>query len=746
LCGCAILLAAGLWPSVCAGAAPGVDPPPAKKLSIPRVSSPPALADFLAMEPADTHGLVAVEGFVQRSPDDGKPASQRTVVYLGYDDRFFYLVAVCYESDPTKIRAHMAKREDVFDDDAFFVVLDTFHDGRRGYIFVVNPWGIQADGLLAAGQGDDYSFDALWYSQGKRTPQGYVVWMAIPFKSLRFSSQSKQTWGIGVARTSPYRNEQSWWPTVTDRIENVLGQLATADGLENISPGRNLQFIPYGFFRSSKELNTFNTPPTFDTQAAKMDVGLDAKAILRDRLSLDFTLNPDFSQVESDEPQVTVNQRFEVFFPEKRPFFLENSTFFKTPINLLFTRRIVDPQYGVRLTGKLGHYALGAFFVDDQAPGRSVPTTDPLFGTRAYNGVLRVNRDFARESTVGFLFADREYQGSFNRVVGPDLRWKFTPNWVLQGQAVASKTHTLDGHKLSGPAYLASLARSGRSFTYSIEYDDFGADFQAADGFVPRVGIRQVQQYTQYAFWPKSKTILNYIPSLSASGVWDRSGQRQDWTVGPAFDLELRRQTGFFIGETLKHERFQGIDFQKHNLALEAGVFAFEKVQFRLHYERGTDINFSPAAGLAPSLGDLTLLRFSNTLHLTNALRIGNTYLFTRLTERGTGASIFNNHIARTRFNYQFTPRLSLRTILQYQTTLANPGLTTLETARRFTGNVLVAYVVHPGTVLYVGYNDILDNPDPRLLLPGSLPVPPRTRFLETSRQFFVKFSYLFRF
>jgi len=179
---------------------------------------------------------------------------------------------------------------------------------------------------------------------------------------------------------------------------------------------------------------------------------------------------------------------------------------------------------------------------------------------------------------------------------------------------------------------------------------------------------------------------------------------------------------------------------------LEAASFAFAKISFRAHMETGTDVNFSPATNLPPFLGRITTFRFTNTLRPTNGLRIDNTYIFDRLNQRGTGASVFNNHIARTKFNYQFTPRLSLRSILQYQATLVNPSLTSLPTTRRFTGDILLTYLVHPGAVLYVGYSDIVDNPDPRLLLSGTPPPPPHTRFLETGRQFFVKFSYLFRF
>ncbi len=295
------------------------------------------------------------------------------------------------------------------------------------------------------------------------------------------------------------------------------------------------------------------------------------------------------------------------------------------------------------------------------------------------------------------------------------------------------------------PLALSASCRSGVAGKRSL-VGPGGQGQQAADGFVPRVDVRDANQFIDYRYWPGSKTILFWNPRLFLQGVWDHNGVRQDWVIRPAFRLELRRQTGFFANYQFKHERFQGIDFYKRNFVLWMGVFAFEKVSFRLEFDGGTDINFSPATGLLPFLGRSTAVRFVNTLRPTRGLRIDNTYIFDRLTERDTGASIFNNHIARTKVNYQFTPRLSLRTILQYQATLANPALTSLVTTRRFTGEVLLTYLVHPGTVLYVGYNDILDNPDPRLFLTGAPPLPPRTRFLETGREFFVKFSYLFRF
>ncbi len=216
---------------------------PLRAVSIPRVERPPTLEDFLGMEPVPALAgkLAKVEGFLQREPKDGEPASQPTVVYLGYDDKKLYVVFVAFDSEPGQIRARMTRRENIYDDDLVGVMLDTFHDQRRAYSFVCNPFGIQLDRLYAEGQGYDDSFDTLWDSQGKLTAKGYVVWMAIPFHSLRFSA-SGQSWGIILQRVVPRLNESSYWPLVSSRIDGLLNQEGTLEGLERISPGRNIRW------------------------------------------------------------------------------------------------------------------------------------------------------------------------------------------------------------------------------------------------------------------------------------------------------------------------------------------------------------------------------------------------------------------------------------------------------------------------------------------------------------------------
>src|SRR6185437_7848855 len=391
-------------------------------ISMPRLSHPPALEDFLSMQPsgAVAQRMVKVSRLIQRDPQDGVRSSQRTEVYLGYDDKDIYFVFICFDDQPRRTRARLSRREDIFDDDTVEVMLDTFHDERRAYVFQANALGVQWDGTYAEqGQGDfgnfDSSWDTVWDSRGRLTPQGFVVLMAIPFKSLRFSSDKEQSWGIILNRTIPRTSENTFWPEITRRVDGRLNQEATLRGMEGISPGRNMQFIPYGIFRSFRAVDTRDPLPYFEA-ANQGRFGLDSKFIVHDSLVLDVTANPDFSQVESDQPQITTNQRYEVFFPEKRPFFLENADYFSTPIDLVFTRRIEDPQLGTRLTGRQGPYSLGMFVVDDRGPGYDVADGDPSSHKDTYFGIARLKRDLARQSSVGAIFTDREFAGSFNRV------------------------------------------------------------------------------------------------------------------------------------------------------------------------------------------------------------------------------------------------------------------------------------------------------------------------------------------
>jgi hypothetical protein len=727
-------------------------------ISIPRIEIAPKLEDFLEMKPSPAFEgkLASVSGLIQRIPTDGAPSTQKTVVYLGYDAKNLYAVFVAFDSEPGKIRARLSRREDIFDDDTVEIMLDTFHDHRRAYSFLVNPLGVQADALWTEGENFDFSFDTIWESQAKLTKQGYVVWMAIPFRSLRFASNDPQTWGIILNRGLPRTNEDTFWPRYSSRIQGRLNQEGAATGLSAISPGRNLQFIPYGIFRSFRELDLRDpNRPVFDQRNAYGRVGLDAKAVLKDKFVLDATINPDFSQVESDEPQVTVNQRFEVLFPEKRPFFLENSNYFTTPINLVFTRRIVDPKYGVRLTGKDGPWAVGVLMADDASAGRTIPLSDRDAGKHAYFGIGRVSYDLGSQSIIGATFTDRQFGQSYNRVGGIDGRFRLNSNWVTAFQGVVSSTLNTDGTYQAGPAAEVIAERQGLHFTYNLDYSGRSNGFVTQSGFDPQPDIHNIFQHFQYTFRREGSTLISWAPLFDTYENFDHEGNHLNSGFMPAMQVELKGQTYITLLYAKEMELLRPKDFAvlpvnhryvRHTTELTMNTSYYRAVSLKLDVRWGTRINYDPPAGQIPFLAGRTSVNTTLTVRPSRKIRIDNTYILFRLHDRVGGVGSMNNHIIRSKLNYQFTRALSFRFIGQYNSLLAHPTFTALETAKDFNADFLITYLVRPSTAIYVGYNTNLEN----LLSPlaadvdGNLLHGPR--YINDGRNFFIKASYLLRF
>ena len=755
--------------------------PPA--ILIPRLARGPSLDDFVTMKPAGEVApqMTKVTGFVQRLPHDGAPVSQRTEAYLGYDQKNLYVVFICFD-DPAKVRSHKARREDVTDDDTVEVMLDTFHDRRRAYTFQINPIGVQWDAIWSetpheeVGGNFDTSWDTVWYSQGRLTTKGYVASITIPFRSLRFPPNKEQSWGIILYRGIVRENEDSFWPQISQRFEGRLGQAATLTGLEGISPGRNLQFIPYGLLNSFRDIDSRDPNNVhFENRAIGGTFGLDSKFILNDSFVLDLTANPDFSQVESEDPQVTVNQRFAVYFPEKRPFFIENADYFRTPIDLFFTRSIADPSYGARLTGKAGPYSIGILTADDRSPGLTVAPADPLAGSRQYFTVARVSRDLFKQSSIGAIYTDEEYPaaGGFNRIGGLDSRLKFTPNWTATLQSVVSSTQLPGGGYEAGPASYVDTTYAGIHTTYESTYKDISPGFTTVPGFVNRVDIRDWFNELDYRFRPSGGPLVSWGPSMHTDWVWAHDGTRLDKTIDPSLTFSFKGQSYVkLFPYTDYHERLRPIDFaalssdrdyHEHVSTALWGTSYVKWMSLQGYYEFGDSVNFvAPFAAtpiqcpglpavistactpyLARSDGASALVSFRPL----SALRIDNTYLFTRLRDRQTGMAIFNNHIIRSKWNWQFNRELSFRMILQYTSTLANQQFTSLQTTKQLNGDFLFTYLIHPGTAIYVGYNGDFQNIDPELQLdPTGNLLRTRDRLINDGRLFFVKVSYLFRF
>ncbi len=719
-------------------------------VQVPKVRRAPKLSDFLEGKPREAEAVLS--DFRQREPNDGQPATQQTKAYLSYDDKNFYAVFVCKE-DPAKVRAHLSKREEFSGDDWVSLQLDTFHDGHRAYMFFSNPLGVQRDGITTEGQADDFSFDTLWDNEGKITADGYIVWMAIPFKSLRFSTAPGSTWGVALSRSIRANKELATWPYITDRIEAYVPQFGTLEGIRQAHPGRNIQLIPYGFFARQRFLNTPDAGLATIERKNEWRGGLDAKVVLHGSLTIDATINPDFSQVESDEPQVTVNQRFEVFFPERRPFFTEGAGYFETPETLFFSRRIADPQYGIRLTGKAGRWGLGVLLIDDRKQGQFLAPADPLHNAHARIGVGRIQYEFPGQSTLGVFYARRDFGSSSNQVVSLDTRLKLNQNWVLTAQAVRSNSQKLDGFRSSGNSLFAELRRSGRNFSSYTYYRDRSPNFDTRLGFIPRVDIRQAKSFAGWRWWRERGSLVNYGPSIFSLVDWDHQGRLQDWYVDTPFNFDFKGPMNFSFGRKESYEFFQNQGFRKWENYADFRFERYKWMSLTGSYTQSTAINFFAAGGLAPFLGKSTETEFGLILRPFSRLRLEQKYIYerlgttaaSRLTGVAPGTTVFNNHLIRSKLNYQFTRSISLRTIVDYNAVLANPALVDLDRQKRITYDVLFTYLPHPGTAIYLGYTDRYENLflDPAGILGLNRTGTPN---FSTGRQFFIKVSYLFRF
>jgi hypothetical protein len=801
-----------------------VGPP---SITIPRLERGPALDDFLSMKPESqiARQMAKVTGFTQRNPHDGDPVTERTEAYLGYDQKNLYVVFVCFD-DPREVRARMSRREDIYDDDQVEVMLDTFHDRRRAYAFQTTPLGVQWDAIWTEASREeetqshfDTSFDTVWDSRGKVTDRGFVVLMSIPFKSLRFPAKKGQEWGVILYRGITRKTEDTFWPPISYKVEGRLGQAATLYGLEGISPGHDIELIPYSVLRGFHALDTRDfSNPYFQNADVQGQPGMDAKFVFHDHFTLDLTANPDFSQVESEDPQITVNQRYAVYFPEKRPFFLENEDFFRTPMDLFFTRNIADPSAGIRLTGKDGPYSLGIMTADDRSPGLALPNYFPLSGIRSYFTVARMSRDIFKQSSVGALYTDWECPatGEYNRVGGVDTRIKFNPNWTLDGQAVTSSSNILgnvfsggysstnceanyypfssgnrgNNSHYAGPAEKLELQRVGLHFAYDGTYNDISPGFVSQPGFINRVDIREARQEVDYRFRPKKGWIVDWGPTLVTRHDFDHTGLRLDTDYNPYLSIQGRGQTVIYLRpyekfrERLRPQDFcfygycpatplPDQDYQEHMSGASLQTGYFKKATILASYYWGDAINFvaQPSASTPqnpygqPFVAREDTAQAGLTVRPIKPLKIENTYLFERLQATdsihqfaqsqfpGIGRGIFNDHILRSKWNWQFTPQLSLRLILQYNSLLAGtPGVgspyTYLPTQKEFNADFLITYLVHPGTAIYVGYNSDLQNLSVIPQTPGSPGYITNTArgYLNDSRQFFVKASYMFRF
>ena len=743
---------------------------PTGEYRVPLIARKLRLSDFAGMQPGPDlkDKLLLISGFIQNYPRDGQPATDATEVWMGFTKSDLYLVFICHDSHPGEIRGHLARRENILNDDSVSVLFDPFQDHRKGVLFTVNPAGVQADAAWSETSGQDYSYDQVWDSEGQVTAGGWMALMAIPFRSLRFRPNGSD-WGVVFSRNFPRNSETDYWPRIAANISGVLTQEATLKGIEGVTGSHNVQIDPYLLGQNERTLDTLDPlNPFWSSRHVEATAGGEAKAVLKDSIILDAAINPDFSDVESDQPQFTVDQRYPVYFQELRPFFLENANYFATPITLVYTRNIVHPEYGVRATGKIGQTNIGLFAVDDREPGQTVASGDPLYRKRAKVAVGRISQDLGKGSSIGAIYTDEELGQGWNRIGGIDFTALIKDKWTAMGQWVESSTRgTVDSGTppsyAAGPAANFQLQRAGHAFNLNSNFQDFSTGFQTQLGFIQSSNLRSGQTHATYQWFPKHSKLQSFGLETNQNIAFDHFGNRvyhyssfdPFWLLPSNFVIApVVGQNSDTVGPQNGYLLTKNKNFTENNGGIVVRGAPWPQLSFNIRAFRSGNVNYNPVAGGMPSLMNQQTAQVLFTLQPLSQLTADNTYLLDRDRSVRDGALVYESQTFRTKLNYQFTRAISVRVIVEYDSTLANPAETSLLRKKQVGTQALFTWLPHPGTAVYVGYNNDLQNLDRSLCnrLPGGAcdpnnTVPPRSpNLLTDGRQIFIKGSYLFRF
>ena len=499
-----------------------------------RTDTPPVIDGRLDEEVWKSAGLITE--FVQQAPLDGAPATEETEVYVAYDSENIYLAFYAHYEDRSIMRANRVDRDQASRDDLLTVYFDTFMDRQRGYDFDVNAYGVQGDGIITAGGGHrggpipraDRSWNTLFETGGQIVEDGFTAEMAIPFKSLRYPSRAQDEphrWGFQIVREVKGKNQENqvWAPMSRDE-SSFFAQMGVLEGMTNLSTSRNLEVLPT--FTAIEHGTLDPTIPGFAHQATDPDAGVSVKYGITSNLTADFTVNPDFSQIESDRAQIEVNQRFPLFFPELRPFFVEGAEMFSVPgpVTFVHTRTIVNPQYGAKLTGKVGAMSVGVLAANDVAPGNLPDELDPAFGQSAQTFIGRARYDLYTESNIGAIFTDREFLDGFSRLLGADANFRLSRTIAGAVRGVGTWNLAPDGlEQRNGHVLDASLRQNGRNVNWFASAYEISPNFDTHVGFVRRTNERRLNGNIGYRFWPQGR-IINWGPRVTLMRNWDFDG------------------------------------------------------------------------------------------------------------------------------------------------------------------------------------------------------------------------------
>jgi hypothetical protein len=649
--------------------------------------------------------------FVQQSPLDGAPATEETEVYVAYDSENIYLAFYAHYEDPSIMRANRVDRDRALLDDLITVYFDTYLDQQRGYNFDVNGYGVQGDGIISAGglrgrgggrgggaasRGGippaDRSWNALFETGGRIVADGFTAEMAIPFKSLRYPSRERDQphrWGFQIVREVKNKDQENQvWAPMSRGVSSFFQQMGVLEGMVNLSTSRNIEVLPT--FTAIEHGTLDATVPGFAHTATDQDAGVNLKYGVTSTLTADFTVNPDFSQIESDQAQIEVNQRFPLFFPELRPFFLEGAEMFNflSPVTFIHTRTIVDPGYGAKLTGQVGAMSIGVLAANDIAPGKVDDELDPAFGRSANTFIGRARYDLYAESNVGVIFTDREFMSGYSRILGADGNFRLSRTVTFRAVGVGARNLDSDGVESRNGHMVGTLLRqSGRNVNWSMNAYEITPDFDTDVGFVRRTDERRASGNIGYVFWPNGR-IVNWGPRINVLRNWDFDRLVQDKRVGLGLNFLLAGNISLSGNYDREMERFGGIDFDKNRFSARASKNS-RSYSFDVNFNIGDQIRFSADPRLGDQFGWGVNAQVRPTTNISTQLSLNTT----RLTI--DGVEEFDVKIVRGTTTYQVTEKLGFRNILEFNSLYETVDV-----------NLLATYRVNAGTVFFIGYDD----------------------------------------
>jgi hypothetical protein len=779
-----VLLAALLCASYALPAPPPAEAPAYSgregrlKVPLPRLEDDMRIDGVL--DDAPWYRAARLVDFSAYAPVDGAASDEATELLVFYSATAIHF-GVRAHGPPGTVRATLANRDRLDTEDQVRIFLSTFNDGRQALYFAVNPLGVQADGVLVEGtatrgggfeglatgrEEPDLSPDFVFESKGRLTADGYEIEVKIPFKTLRFPSADRQSWGIHVTRMQQWNAHEDSWAPAKRAAASFLAQAGTLDGLTELKRGLVLDLTP----ELTETVNGSREPRGWHYDVDRPSLGGTVRWGVTSNLTLNGTVNPDFSQVEADASEFTYDPRSAVFYPEKRPFFLDGFEQFTTPNRLIYTRRIVDPIGATKLSGKVG--ATSVAFLSAVDSGDFSRTDAHPF----YN-LMRVQRDLFGQSKAALVVTDKRDGPDTNTVIAGDARIAWGGIWNLQAQTAMSRTQS-EGRVLTGPLLQAALERNGRRFGLAWRATSLGEDFRAESGFIARPRITNVTLDQRWTFFGGEKSKLESLSTdVVLNGVWptrdllDGRGPlerklhlnnnaifRGGWKAGASvlierfdFDPELYQDYGLLApdGSVLP---FTGTPYI-HNLdwLVSFGTPRFSGFSASFQGLWGRDENFfewSPA--------DIDYIDFSLDYRPTDQLRVEARYQLQRFDRRSDGSTVGVRHIPRLKLEYQLTRWAFLRVVGEYDVTsrddLRDDGRTELPIVIRdgATGayeralgfederlrlDFLFSYQPVPGTVLFLGYGSRLFDPEDPL----------QRGLRRQSDGFFLKISYLFR-